>query len=447
MLLLFGINLLARLPFLHAGYGREEDAWAQALTAKGTWESGVYEVSRLPGHPIYELLLALLWPLNHSYFFFNLLSALASSLSVVYFYKILKRINSPQPLSLALSLGLIPVFFISGVYTIDYNFALLFILLSFYKLQKDQLIWAGVFLGIATGFRISSIALLLPWMILYPNRLDFTFYLKLGISAVAVSIISFLPPFLSYGIEFLDFHKPPYASWAKIAFKLTFGIWGVLLFAYLGICAAFQLLRKQFRFKRPEKFHLALLIIVGLQLLIFFRLPFKSEFLIPALPFLLIFFGSFFTTKQLRALPYISILSCFLFGFDYQSEHRGSPPSKASLSFAAGGKNIYFDALQGPAIIDHRKRLAKMGFVDKIIDWSDNQNVPSHVVAGWYWPQIMLKVKDGKAVNFDYYSTEAELVDAYKSGKKIFFLPEINEANAKIEGHYIADSLGTILSP
>lgn len=113
-----------RLPFINAGYGREEDAWAQALNARQIWETGQYEVSRLPGHPLYELLLAGLWPIEHSPWLFNLICVVASSLSVVYFYKICKKLNLLNVLALSIAFSFIPAFFIAGTYTIDYNIGL-----------------------------------------------------------------------------------------------------------------------------------------------------------------------------------------------------------------------------------------------------------------------------------------------------------------------------------
>ncbi|MDZ7846272.1 MAG: hypothetical protein U5L96_05675 [Owenweeksia sp.] len=83
------------LPFIGQGYGREEDAWAQVLNAQKIWETGVYEVSRLPGHPLYELLLSALWPL-HSPVFFNLLSTIATAGAVVIFYQITHRLKPQQ---------------------------------------------------------------------------------------------------------------------------------------------------------------------------------------------------------------------------------------------------------------------------------------------------------------------------------------------------------------
>jgi hypothetical protein len=52
---LFLIVLLSRIPFLYAGYGIEEDSWGIALAAFHTHLSGIYEPSRLPGHPVQEL--------------------------------------------------------------------------------------------------------------------------------------------------------------------------------------------------------------------------------------------------------------------------------------------------------------------------------------------------------------------------------------------------------
>jgi hypothetical protein len=447
-ILLFSVNVLARIPFLNAGYGREEDAWSQALNAKIISETGVYEVSRLPGHPLYEVLLSLLWPLDHSYFLYNSLSTLVSALSVVLFYRIAKQLQLKSALTLGLTLGFIPVVFISGVYTIDYNFALLFILLSYYKLLQNQVVWAGVLLGIATGFRISSLGFILPWILLYPHPKNWPFLFKLGLSSFIIATLSFSPALLTYGMGFLDFHKPPYASWAKIIFKLTFGIWGLLLFLYLLLTTAFRSLKYKAKVSTPQYFKWSLLIIVGMQLFVFFRLPFKSEFLIPALPFLLLFFGYYLTQNQLKILPYIAILSCFLFGFDYVSKERGSPPSEVALQFEAGGKSIFIDPIQGPAMIDYRKRLVKMNFVTSVLSWMEKQEKPIFLIAGWYWPQIVLRQKaETPHIKVDYLSTENELNEAYGNGYSIFYLPEINEENHKSQSHYLADSLGTLLNP
>ena len=58
LILIAIIVIVSRVFFLDAGYGSEEDAWGVALTAKHIAQSGEYEASRLPGHPLQELFYA-----------------------------------------------------------------------------------------------------------------------------------------------------------------------------------------------------------------------------------------------------------------------------------------------------------------------------------------------------------------------------------------------------
>lgn len=454
---LFVLSLLTHLPFINNGYGREEDAWAQALNAKIISETGIYEVSRLPGHPVYELLLAGLWNFNHSYWFFNLLSTLATAMSVVFFYRIAQIFKVQSPLWLAAGFSFVPVFFIAGSYTIDYNFALLFVMGSFYFLLRKKILWSALLIGIAAGFRISSIGFLLPWILMfYNNREDLADVLKLYFVAIIVAVICYLPPYFTYDLGFLDFHKPPYSSLSKIIYKLSFGVWGaglLIFFLYYKLKHLFVKNKRIYAWSKltdnmpVRRFIPTLIIIVLMQLVIFLRLPFKSEFFIPAIPFIILAFGLVFNTKDTKHMAIASIVSCFLLGFDYNNPYRGAPRSSLALNFEAGGKTIYADPIQGPAVLDHRKRSQKSRLVHKIIEWTEARQYPAYVLAGWYWPEILLKMPAKHPVRFDYYSQEIELEAAQTVGMDIFFLPEINEANAEINQHYLADSLGTLLAP
>lgn len=455
ILLLFLGNLLVRVPFLFAGYGREEDAWAQALNARIIWETKVYEVSRLPGHPLYEILLAGLWPIEHSYWLFNGLSALASSLCVVYFYLICKKFNLLQPLTLSVAFSFVPAFFIAGTYTIDYNIGLLFVLISFLQLLKGKYWLAGILIGVATGIRISHLGFLLPWAIMaFSAEAKLKPILKMTLAAVAISVLAFLPPLLTYGAEFFDFHKPPFPGWASVIYKLSFGLWGVPLLFFLGYFFMKNLrkplsfwLLQNYTIRIPGAFTACVALILIMQLAVFLRLPFKSEFLIPFIPFGFIYIGALMKRNTTLAFAGISIVSCFLFGFDYQSNYRGSPASALAVNFEAGGKTLFLDPVQGPAIIDHRKRVVKSMLATEVLSWMKNTPTPAYLIGGWYWPEIELKTTFPTKVETDYYATEDELRQAKAKGKEIFYLPEINEANAKIYGHYLADSLGQPLMP
>ncbi len=86
-LLLFIGVFITRLPFLHAGYGVEEDSWGIALAAHNTKVTGILEVSRFPGHPFQEIIYSFLWGIGP--FGFNLLSSLLSVVAFIYLYRIL----------------------------------------------------------------------------------------------------------------------------------------------------------------------------------------------------------------------------------------------------------------------------------------------------------------------------------------------------------------------
>lgn len=448
--LLLAVGLLSRLPFIWEGYGREEDAWGQALNAQLISETGVYELSRLPGHPIYELLLAGLWNFNHSYAFFNGLSALASAFTLVFFYRILTHLKIDKALLLALTLNFVPVFFVAGTYTIDYNFALLFILASLHYLLQGRVWMSGMLLGIATGFRISSLGFALPWIILSYKQLGLNGIIRLCLSSGLIAILSFTPAFSVYGMGFLDFHKPPFPSLTKVMYKLSFGIWGIPLLIFLAYIIVNKL--RKFAVDRKARtpmpyFITAMWIVILMQLVVFIRLPFKSEFFIPAIPFILIALSQFMKAGEIRMLFIASVISCFAFGFDYNNPYRGASPSGLALTFEAGGKNIFMDPIQGPAVIDNQKRKNRSIFIEQILEWDRKRGQEAHVIAGWHWPEIMLKKDDSNYSHFDYYSTEEELWEAVDNGQEIFYLPELNEVNVDIHHHYLADTLGTVLIP
>lgn len=447
--LLFSAVLLAQLPFLSAGYGKEFDAWSNALNAKTISDTGVYEVSRLPGHPLYELLLSFLWPLNHSYGFFNFLSALATAFSVFMVYRLAVRLRFQQAFLLALSFAAIPVFFIAGTYTIDYNFALLFILLAFSQVLSGRALWVGIFIGLATGFRISSLGFVLPFSLMIGTGWFAVKHIRMWSAAGLTALLAFALPLYHYSWGFIDFHKPPFPSLANIIYKMSFGIWGLPLFLLLGALAAWLLIKKvkvQWHYNRIKwlNFIIATGLIVGIQLLVFLRLPFKSEFFIPALPFVWFAIFAFLNKAQVYAVSVVAILSLVFFGFDYAHSFRGSRPGKYALHFTAGNKALFMDPLQGPLLMDQGKRKNKSDFIATVMDSLESKNEKVWLIAGWYWPELQLKAPPTRH-HYDHYSTAREIDSALQAGYSLYYLPEQAQENQIVEGHYLADSLGKVL--
>jgi hypothetical protein len=300
-LLIFGVVIvLTRIPFLFDGFGSEEDAWGLIVTARNIYSTGLYEVSRLPGHPIHELFLALIHKLPP--WFINLLTAFTSTLGVVFFVKILKHYNIENALWAGIALAFTPVFFINSTNVMDYTWASTLIILSTYYTIKKQPTLSGILLGIAVGFRITSGAMLLPLVLLNYSSSNRSFSknrnLKLVVSTILISFLSFLPPLLTYGISFFTFYEYfPYPPLLKNIYKATIGVWG--LPGTLGIVTCLVLLIFSVGNKmgtsqiKKDKLIWFSIISITLYVIAFFRIPQKSAFIIPILPWLYLLFWKF----------------------------------------------------------------------------------------------------------------------------------------------------------
>jgi len=237
-------------------------------------------------------------------------------------------------------------------------------------------------------------------------------------------------PYLTYGWDFLDFHKPPFPGWASVLYKLGLGIWGVPLLLALGI--SLPNFFKQINISSLSKgfsLELVLLIIIAMQLVVFLRLPFKAEFFIPALPFIMLLWALRAPKWLSKYIHYLALSSLLFFGFDYADPYRGAEPLDSAIYFEAGSKTLFMSPFQGPLSIDQSKRRVKSNTVNRAISRLTELEEPVWLVAGWYWPELQLKM--GESVHyFDHYSTKEELRAAQKAGLRILYLPEIDQQNA-----------------
>ena len=107
-----------------------------------------------------------------------------------------------NPLLLILALSFSPYIWKSSVSTIDYLWSLTAILLALRDAGKDRPVAAGVWAGIATGFRPSNVFVTIPLLFLLRsqksgNRSKFLFCLTTMISALT----SLSPLFFRYGLS------------------------------------------------------------------------------------------------------------------------------------------------------------------------------------------------------------------------------------------------------
>lgn len=143
-----------RIVLCFPGYGVEEDSWGTALAVRNMRATGVYEASRLPGHPVQELVLVFVG--QPSAWLYNALSAMMGAWSVVAFFLALKRFHQAHAGALALVFSLVPVSWLAGTYTIDYAWGMAFVMSSVWVLSYKRYAAAGILLGLAAGCRITD---------------------------------------------------------------------------------------------------------------------------------------------------------------------------------------------------------------------------------------------------------------------------------------------------
>ena len=367
--LLFIIVFLSRLPFLTAGYGIEEDSWGIALAAFHTKFSGVYEPSRFPGHPVQELIYSALW--EYGPIVFNGLSALFSAAGVVCFSLILKQLQFKHFFLAALAFAFIPVYFISSTYTIDFVWTETFVLIGFYCLLKDKLILSGIFLGLAIGCRITSGAMLIPFILIIwqQNNLknNFINFIKLSIPLLLVALISFMPLILQFGCSFFIYYDQfQYPPITKVLYKMTIGVFGII--GVLGIFMSLIVIlikRKQqktfelFQSKLDKKILIDCFLILILYTISYFKLPQKSGYMIPILPFVIILFGYYLESTYFKFLCATFLISSFICSINLTDKIRGAEYSEYSVLFSVSGQEIFFDPFSGPVFSDYSKRKQK----------------------------------------------------------------------------------------
>jgi len=443
-ILLVGV-LLSRLPFLNAGYGLDGDSWSVALSAQLLHELGVYEVSRLPGYPVQEWLSSLV--IGYGPFGVNLLSAIFSTICIAFFVLALKALRFKRPYLAGIAFAAIPAFYIHSTTAIDYNFALAFILIAFYFVIRDRLVIAGIFLGLAIGCRLTSGAMLVPFiiMILQADGLikNLIRMMKLALPAFVVGAMVFYPVYADYGFDFFTFYNVPYPSIPKVLYKFSIEVWGVI--GILGLVIATGLLflpnklkKRQYLFPRSvnEKYIIAWLVAIDLYIIAFLKLPMEAGYLMPLIPFVILIFGKYLYDKAFEFLCIMLICSPFLATIGPLDRLDASTPSALSFNFTAASEDLSFDLLKGPIVSYNSRRDNGVKFVNKILESIDSVKTQSVLVSGRWYNQLLVQQGDTMKKNmlFKSYLDENEAVYYFAKGYDIYFMPKQDYYNKIMRG-------------
>lgn len=446
---LFLIVFISRIPFLSAGYGIEEDSWGIALAAFHTKLSGVYEPSRLPGHPVQELIYSALWGAGPTVF--NGFCAFFSAVGAVFFALILKHFSFKHFFIASLAFAFVPVYYISSTYTIDFVWTQAFILISLYYLLKNKLIVCGIFLGLAIGCRITSGAMLLPFMIIIsqnnpPERMNpfiragnlkqnIILLLKIATPMAIVAIIAYAPIIQQFGLSFFMYYDQfPYPPLSKVLYKMTLGVFGVIGLFAIGLALLKIILNRKnlnsganFENKLDKKIITASFVILVLYTISYFRLPQKSGYMISVIPFVILLFGYYLNSKNFKILCVAFIVSPFICSINLTDKLRGASYSEYAIVFTISGQELFFDPFSGPIFSDYSKRKQKMKFTSDLIAKTNTIKTETIIIAGWWYNEGMVEMignNKNNFVTFESYIDANKINNYIAEGYEIVYLPE-----------------------
>lgn len=426
---------LSRLPFLSQGYGLDGDSWSVAIVARNIATTGVYEVSRYPGYPVQEFICSLFY--NGTAWRLNLLTAIISTIGILFFALTLKTWKFKYVFLASAALAFVPIVYINSTTTIDYVWALSFMLISLYCVARYNALLAGVFLGIAIGCRITSGAMLIPFAVMIlqtgERRENIIRLLKFVLTTIIVGALLYLPVYSRYGSQFFMYYDLPYPSISKVLYKFFIETWGLVGLAALFISVAVFFLphgsvARKYLFPRSinEKYVVAWLIAIDLYIIAFLKLPMESGYLIPIIPFVILIFGKYLYSNAFSFLAVMLILSSFFFNISPVEREDAPTASSLSFTFNQGEEKLSVDVLDGPMMAYESRRTNGMKFTADLLQSFDTLRRKSLLVCGRWYNQLYLQRKSVSEMDIqirDYIKQDSLLYFVGK-GYDIYYLPK-----------------------
>jgi hypothetical protein len=372
------VYVASRIPWLNLGYGTDPDAWRVALTADHLLSKGEYLPSRLPGFPLHELVTV---PLVRGGWVWTNLSTVAVSLVGVYlFARILAELDLPHKGVLTVAFAFTPLLWINSMTTMDYMWALTFILGCYLALIRGHSLLGGVCLGLAVGFRITSVWAALAFLVwLWRERRLRSAIPFLGALGL-VSLVAYSPVLATYGLRMFNFYdaKVGILPVLKLLGKDTLGIVGTLSVIAALIISLPRLAKLPRDLARES--HLALWVAMILVFFISFsRLPHEVAYLIPVFPF-----GYFFMARYFQRTVLVGAAAMILFAGFVDVTTPGDELNRNSIGRAEIGRGMMLSDL------DTLK--SQRDFAEELA----NVSLPPHsvVLTGFIYPQLVMRNKD-----------------------------------------------------
>lgn len=286
------VLVLGYLPLTFLGPGTD-------LDVGGVWRSGRaildgdYQVSRLPGAPVFEALAGALHAVGGPTLV-NLGSLAMAVATVTALVALLRAEGVPHAAWAGVAVLVHPVVWIAGTSMVDFLWAT-GLLLSGAVLRRRTPVVAGVLWALAVGCRAST--LLLVGALVVADLVDADggarrAALRSAVVAVVLTMVIYVPPFLEHGTGLID---SGVASSSALVQLGRFGVKNLFFFGPVVVVLVAALLPRLLRAGR-ERWRTSWLVRAGLLVVVvsevlFLRFPWKLAHLIPVLLGLLLLLG------------------------------------------------------------------------------------------------------------------------------------------------------------
>ncbi len=411
----FVTGLCLRIPmlFLFDGYGMDPDAWRLIRSAQIISE-GAYMVSRFPGYPLVELSYSLVW--EYGPMLVNGLTALFSAVALAFFVLILKQYKSKHIIYASLAFFFTPVILINSFTSMDYLWALAFIMASIYFTRLGRPVIAGLVFGLAIGCRLTSGMMAIPLLTMYMayHKKHFLNMILFSATAFIVSMVCYTPCIYTYGLSFLKFYKTARPAGDRILNKATVEIWGQIGFTAIIIAIIMSLAnfnkRKHNESSGLSKYDLLIwsspVLLYGL---LFLYIPYEEAYLIPAIPSAIFLLNKYSASRIFKVTCVAIVLSCV-------------------VSFNA------CEGFQGPFIIDYIHRKQTTNLLYKLAGSIETLPPKSAVVLGEMMPvfQVILFKKlsiNPRETKLEYLLSMHKLMRLKNKGYGIYYIPSARKSN------------------
>jgi hypothetical protein len=373
--------VVSRVPWVDHGYGTDPDAWRVALSATYLRDHGDYSPSRLPGYPLHEFVTWVTVP--HGWVWSNLSTVAISLAGVLVFALLVRKLDLPHRGVLILAFAFAPLLWINSTTTMDYMWALTFLMGSYLALLYGAPTLAGASLGLAAGFRLTSLAMMPVFWLLIRRTRQQNQIRPLTVTAIAVALGAYTPVLMKYGLNFFNFYdqKVPLAEFIRHLGKDGLGVIGALA-VVVAVLFSLPRLRSLPRDVLHDPQVMTWVAAIGIFFASYMRLPHEIAYLIPLFPFGFFLMARYMSRGVLVACLAVIVLAGFV---DITTPGEDTGIHASTFTSARFGQGMLLSDLD-----TLRNQTAFANEVRQLTITNKDIHQPAVVAIGFIYPELVM---------------------------------------------------------